>query len=227
MFESPVTRFCNSSSIVLDGSILFSRIHSSAAHGILILLLHKVRDRICSYILRAPPADCIRWKIMSIFSFTAFLNPYTALVAQRKSAPSAVIWGIGEDSQFQSLQMLPFRRTCDSAGLITTSNCRVFLTFLTFIHIIAQRNSSHVSCNAYRNSSAPTSRSNANCCAWRWFLDRRKSKGLIDDCLLLEFALNGNLHVYLTVHLGTTLERRLAWCIQATEAVAYAHSKFA
>jgi serine/threonine protein kinase len=52
-----------------------------------------------------------------------------------------------------------------------------------------------------------------------------QSKGLTKDGLLLEFALNGNLYDYLTTHPEVSLERRLAWCIQATEAVAYIHSK--
>lgn len=52
-----------------------------------------------------------------------------------------------------------------------------------------------------------------------------QSKGLTRDGLLLEFALNGNLYDYLTTHPEVSLERRLARCIQATEAVAYIHSK--
>ncbi|KAF7503563.1 hypothetical protein GJ744_003636 [Endocarpon pusillum] len=52
-----------------------------------------------------------------------------------------------------------------------------------------------------------------------------QSKGLTKDGLLLEFALNGNLNDYLITHPEVSLERRLAWCIQATEAVAYIHSK--
>jgi serine/threonine protein kinase len=52
-----------------------------------------------------------------------------------------------------------------------------------------------------------------------------QSKGLTEDGLLLEFAPNGNLHDYLSAHPETSLEQRLAWCIQATEAIDYAHSK--
>ncbi|KAF2844328.1 kinase-like protein, partial [Plenodomus tracheiphilus IPT5] len=52
-----------------------------------------------------------------------------------------------------------------------------------------------------------------------------RSKGLTGDGLLLEFAPHGNLHDYLTAHPETSLEKRLAWCIQATEALGYAHSK--
>lgn len=52
-----------------------------------------------------------------------------------------------------------------------------------------------------------------------------QSKGLTKDSLLLEFAPNGNLHDYLIAHPEVSLERRLAWCIQATEAVAHIHSK--
>ncbi|KAF4510677.1 hypothetical protein G6O67_002552 [Ophiocordyceps sinensis] len=52
-----------------------------------------------------------------------------------------------------------------------------------------------------------------------------QSKGLVDDGLLLEFAPNGNLHDYLVAHPEASLERRLAWCVQATEAVAHVHSK--
>lgn len=52
-----------------------------------------------------------------------------------------------------------------------------------------------------------------------------QSKGLTKDGLLLEFAPNGNLCDYLTTHPEVSVERRLAWCIQATEAVAYIHSK--
>ncbi len=52
-----------------------------------------------------------------------------------------------------------------------------------------------------------------------------QSKGLTKDGLLLEFALNGNLYDYLTIHPEVSLERRLAWCIQAIEAVSYIHSK--
>ncbi|KAH6973858.1 kinase-like domain-containing protein [Ilyonectria sp. MPI-CAGE-AT-0026] len=52
-----------------------------------------------------------------------------------------------------------------------------------------------------------------------------QSKGLTKDGLLLEFAANGNLHDYLMAHLEVSLERRLAWCTEATEAVAYIHSK--
>lgn len=50
-------------------------------------------------------------------------------------------------------------------------------------------------------------------------------KGLVNDGLLLELAPNGNLHDYLIAHPETSLERRLVWCLQATEAVAYIHSK--
>ena len=52
-----------------------------------------------------------------------------------------------------------------------------------------------------------------------------QSKAIRKDGLLLEFAPNGNLHEYLTAHPEASLERRLSWCIQATEAVAYIHSK--
>lgn len=52
-----------------------------------------------------------------------------------------------------------------------------------------------------------------------------QSKGLTKDGLLLQFAPNGDVHDYLIAHPETSLERRLAWCIQATEAVAYIHSK--
>jgi len=52
-----------------------------------------------------------------------------------------------------------------------------------------------------------------------------QSKGIRKEGLLLEFAPNGNLHDYLTAHPEASLERRLSWCIQATEAVAYIHSK--
>ncbi|KAJ2905729.1 kinase-like protein [Zalerion maritima] len=50
-------------------------------------------------------------------------------------------------------------------------------------------------------------------------------KGRTKDGLLLEFAPNGNLHDYLMAHPEALVERRLAWCMQATEAVAYIHSK--
>lgn len=52
-----------------------------------------------------------------------------------------------------------------------------------------------------------------------------QSKGLTEDGLLLEFAPHGNLHDYLTAHPETSLEQRLTWCIQATEAIGYVHSK--
>ncbi|RDA89058.1 hypothetical protein CP532_2269 [Ophiocordyceps camponoti-leonardi (nom. inval.)] len=52
-----------------------------------------------------------------------------------------------------------------------------------------------------------------------------RSKGLVKDGLLLELAPNGNLRDYLVAHPEASLERRLAWCVQATEAVAYIHSK--
>ncbi|KAK7178102.1 serine threonine protein kinase [Paraphaeosphaeria sporulosa] len=52
-----------------------------------------------------------------------------------------------------------------------------------------------------------------------------QSKGIRKDGLLLEFAPNGNLHEYLTAHPEASPERRLSWCIQATEAVTYIHSK--
>lgn len=52
-----------------------------------------------------------------------------------------------------------------------------------------------------------------------------QSKGLTEVGLLLEFAPSGNLHEYLTAHPEITLEQRLAWCVQAAEAVDYIHSK--
>jgi hypothetical protein len=52
-----------------------------------------------------------------------------------------------------------------------------------------------------------------------------QSKGLTEDGLLLEFAPNGNLYDYLTAHPEVPLDRRLAWCIHAAEAMAYIHSK--
>lgn len=52
-----------------------------------------------------------------------------------------------------------------------------------------------------------------------------QSKGLTKDGLLLEFAPNGNLHDYLATHPEVSLEQRLAWCIQTTEALAYIHSR--
>ncbi|KAF2692041.1 kinase-like protein [Lentithecium fluviatile CBS 122367] len=53
-----------------------------------------------------------------------------------------------------------------------------------------------------------------------------QSRGLMTgDGLLLDFAPNSNLHDYLTARPEASLERRLAWCIQLAEAVAYVHSK--
>ncbi|GAB1312201.1 hypothetical protein MFIFM68171_02411 [Madurella fahalii] len=52
-----------------------------------------------------------------------------------------------------------------------------------------------------------------------------QSKGLTEYGLLLEFMLNGNVYDYLSVHSAVPLHRRLAWCVQATEAVAYIHSR--
>ncbi|KAF1842061.1 kinase-like protein [Cucurbitaria berberidis CBS 394.84] len=52
-----------------------------------------------------------------------------------------------------------------------------------------------------------------------------QSKGLTKDGLLLEFAPNGNLHDYLTANPDTSLEQRVTWCMQATEAVRFIHSK--
>ncbi len=52
-----------------------------------------------------------------------------------------------------------------------------------------------------------------------------ESTGHTKDDLLLEFALNGMLYDYLTIHPEVPLKRRLAWCIQATEAVTCIHSK--
>ncbi|KAK4112599.1 kinase-like protein [Canariomyces notabilis] len=49
--------------------------------------------------------------------------------------------------------------------------------------------------------------------------------GLTDDGLLLEFMPNGNVHDYLSAHPDVPLHRRLAWCVQAAEAVAYIHSR--
>lgn len=52
-----------------------------------------------------------------------------------------------------------------------------------------------------------------------------QSKGIGKDGLFLGFAPNGNLREYLTAHPETSLEQRLTCCIQATEALAYIHSK--
>ncbi|KAK4240896.1 kinase-like protein [Achaetomium macrosporum] len=50
-------------------------------------------------------------------------------------------------------------------------------------------------------------------------------KGLTEDGLLLEFMPNGNVYDYLSAHPDVPLHRRLAWCVQAAEAVAYIHSR--
>ena len=52
-----------------------------------------------------------------------------------------------------------------------------------------------------------------------------QSKGMTKDGLLLEFAQNGDLNGYLVAHPEVSLQRRLAWCIQAAEAVVHIHSK--
>lgn len=52
-----------------------------------------------------------------------------------------------------------------------------------------------------------------------------QSKGLTDDGLLLEFMPNGNVYDYLSTHPDVSLDRRLAWCVQAAEAVTCIHSR--
>lgn len=52
-----------------------------------------------------------------------------------------------------------------------------------------------------------------------------QSKGLTKHGLLLEFMPNGNAHDYLSAHSDVSLDQRLAWCVQAAEAVAYIHSR--
>ncbi|RDL37460.1 Uncharacterized protein BP5553_04893 [Venustampulla echinocandica] len=51
------------------------------------------------------------------------------------------------------------------------------------------------------------------------------SKGLTDDGLLLEYAVNGDLNSYIAANPGTSLDQRLQWCRQAAEAVEYLHKK--
>ena len=41
------------------------------------------------------------------------------------------------------------------------------------------------------------------------------SKGLTDDGLRLEYAVNGDLNDYITANPGTSLDQRLRWCRQA------------
>lgn len=48
-----------------------------------------------------------------------------------------------------------------------------------------------------------------------------RSKGLTDDGLRLEYAVNGDLNDYITANPGTSLNQRLRWCRQAAEAVEY------
>ncbi|KAF1957549.1 kinase-like protein [Byssothecium circinans] len=52
-----------------------------------------------------------------------------------------------------------------------------------------------------------------------------QSRGLTEDGLLLEFVPNGNLHDYLLAHPESSLQQRLVWCTQLTEAVTYIHSR--
>jgi serine/threonine protein kinase len=51
------------------------------------------------------------------------------------------------------------------------------------------------------------------------------SKGLTDDGLRLEYAVNGDLNSYITANPATSLDQRLRWCRQAAEAVEYLHKK--
>jgi len=50
-------------------------------------------------------------------------------------------------------------------------------------------------------------------------------KSFTDDGLYLERATNGDLFKYLANHPTTAVQRRLIWCRQAAEAIAYVHSK--
>ncbi len=52
-----------------------------------------------------------------------------------------------------------------------------------------------------------------------------QSQGLTEHGLLLEFMPNGNVYDYLLAHPDVSLDRRLVWCVQAAEAVAFIHSR--
>lgn len=51
------------------------------------------------------------------------------------------------------------------------------------------------------------------------------SRGLTDDGLRLEYAVNGDLNAYITANPATSLKQRLRWCRQAAEAVEHIHQK--